>query len=122
MIVNYVRKGGGKFNMVLLMQDDIPDRGTITVKRNEDEMREIYKEGKTVLLLAIRFLPHRTTPLKKVGDLFSHCESVYKGTFYICETFRNRPHPSGTMTLLGDSAHAPLPYWLQTPACHLKTP
>ena len=43
MIVNYVLKGGEQFNMVLLVPDDIPEGGIITVEGNVDEMREIYK-------------------------------------------------------------------------------
>ncbi|KAG0132105.1 hypothetical protein HOY82DRAFT_484106 [Tuber indicum] len=91
--VNYVLKGGEEFNMVLLVPDDIPEGGATTVEGNVDEMRAIYKDWDP-----------------RIGKLLALCESVYKWKLCIREELPNWSHPSGTFTLLGDSAHATLPY------------
>ncbi|KAF2187164.1 FAD/NAD(P)-binding domain-containing protein [Zopfia rhizophila CBS 207.26] len=91
--VNYVLRGGKLFNMVLLVPDDMP-AGATTLAGNVTEMRALYKDWDP-----------------RISKLLALCESVYKWRLCI------RPgldptwsHESGTFTILGDAAHATLPY------------
>ncbi|KAM0315133.1 hypothetical protein ACHAPQ_011656 [Fusarium lateritium] len=92
--VNYVLKGGQLFNMVLLVPDDIPTDGGNTLKGNINEMRRHFADWDP-----------------RIGKMLALCDSVLKWRLCI------RPgldptwsHPSGAMTMLGDSVHATLPY------------
>ncbi|KAF1999290.1 FAD/NAD(P)-binding domain-containing protein [Amniculicola lignicola CBS 123094] len=91
--VNYVLRGGKLFNMVLLVPDDMPE-GASTLAGNVTEMRELYKDWDP-----------------RIPKLLNLCESVYKWRLCI------RPgldptwsHESAAFTILGDAAHATLPY------------
>ncbi|OAK93586.1 FAD/NAD(P)-binding domain-containing protein [Phaeosphaeriaceae sp. SRC1lsM3a] len=91
--VNYVLRGGKLFNMVLLVPDDMP-AGANTLSGNVEEMRALYKEWDP-----------------RIPKLLALCESVFKWRLMI------RPgldptwsHESGAFTILGDAAHATLPY------------
>ncbi|KAF2792883.1 FAD binding domain-containing protein [Melanomma pulvis-pyrius CBS 109.77] len=91
--VNYVLRGGKLFNMVLLVPDDMP-AGANTLAGNVDEMRALYKDWDP-----------------RIPKLLALCESVYKWRLCI------RPgldptwsHENGAFTILGDAAHATLPY------------
>lgn len=91
--VNYVLRGGKLFNMVLLVPDDMP-AGANTLAGNVEEMRALYKDWDP-----------------RIPKLLKLCESVYKWRLCI------RPgldptwsHQSGAFTILGDAAHATLPY------------
>jgi salicylate hydroxylase len=92
-LVNYVLRGGKLFNMVLLTPDDMP-AGANTLSGNIEEMRALYKDWDP-----------------RIPKLLALCESVYKWRLMI------RPgldptwsHESGAFTILGDAAHATLPY------------
>ncbi|KAH8144869.1 uncharacterized protein LAJ45_11139 [Morchella importuna] len=91
--VNYVLKGGKQFNMVLLVPDDIPDGGATTVEGNVEEMRALYKDWDP-----------------RIPKLLSLCTQVHKWKLLIRHPPEHWYHPSGTFVLLGDSAHATLPY------------
>lgn len=91
--VNYVLRGGKLFNMVLLVPDDMP-AGANTLSGNVEEMRALYKDWDP-----------------RIPKLLALCESVFKWRLMI------RPgldptwsHESGAFTILGDAAHATLPY------------
>jgi salicylate hydroxylase len=91
--VNYVLRGGKLFNMVLLVPDDMP-AGANTLSGNVEEMRALYKDWDP-----------------RIPKLLALCDSVYKWRLMI------RPgldptwsHESGAFTILGDAAHATLPY------------
>ncbi|CAO2656540.1 Nn.00g053430.m01.CDS01 [Neocucurbitaria sp. VM-36] len=91
--VNYVLRGGKLFNMVLLVPDDMP-AGANTLAGNVDEMRDLYKDWDP-----------------RIGKLLNLCQSVFKWRLMI------RPgldptwsHESAAFTILGDAAHATLPY------------
>ncbi|CAI6331439.1 unnamed protein product [Periconia digitata] len=91
--VNYVLRGGKLFNMVLLVPDDLP-AGANTLAGNVDEMRALYQHWDP-----------------RIPKLLALCESVTKWRLCI------RPgldptwsHPSSAFTILGDAAHATLPY------------
>ncbi|KAF1952797.1 FAD/NAD(P)-binding domain-containing protein [Byssothecium circinans] len=91
--VNYVLRGGKLFNMVLLVPDDMP-AGANTLAGNVDEMRALYKDWDP-----------------RIPRLLSLCESVYK--WRLCIRPNLNPtwsHESGAFTMLGDAAHATLPY------------
>jgi salicylate hydroxylase len=91
--VNYVLRGGKLFNMVLLVPDDMP-AGANTLSGNVEEMRAVYKDWDP-----------------RIPKLLNLCESVFKWRLMI------RPgldptwsHDSAAFTILGDAAHATLPY------------
>ncbi|KAH4311234.1 hypothetical protein HBI24_137640 [Parastagonospora nodorum] len=91
--VNYVLRGGKLFNMVLLVPDDMP-AGANTLSGNVEEMRALYKDWDP-----------------RIPKLLALCESVYKWRLMI------RPgldptwsHESAAFAILGDAAHATLPY------------
>lgn len=91
--VNYVLRGGKLFNMVLLVPDDMP-AGANTLAGNVEEMRALYKDWDP-----------------RIPKLLALCQSVAKWRLMI------RPgldptwsHESGAFTILGDAAHATLPY------------
>jgi salicylate hydroxylase len=91
--VNYVLRGGKLFNMVLLVPDDMP-AGANTLAGNVDEMRALYADWDP-----------------RIPKLLALCQSVHKWRLCI------RPgldptwsHKSGAFTILGDAAHATLPY------------
>jgi salicylate hydroxylase len=91
--VNYVLRGGKLFNMVLLVPDDMPE-GANTLAGNVDEMRALYADWDP-----------------RIPKLLALCKSVYKWRLCI------RPgldptwsHANGAFTILGDAAHATLPY------------
>lgn len=91
--VNYVLRGGKLFNMVLLVPDDMP-AGANTLSGNVEEMRALYKDWDP-----------------RIPKLLALCQSVAKWRLMI------RPgldptwsHESATYTILGDAAHATLPY------------
>jgi salicylate hydroxylase len=79
--------------MVLLVPDDMP-AGANTLSGNVEEMRALYKDWDP-----------------RIPKLLALCESVFKWRLMI------RPgldptwsHKSGAFTILGDAAHATLPY------------
>jgi salicylate hydroxylase len=79
--------------MVLLVPDDMP-AGANTLSGNVEEMRALYKDWDP-----------------RIPKLLALCESVFKWRLMI------RPgldptwsHESGAFTILGDAAHATLPY------------
>ncbi|CBX95790.1 hypothetical protein IAQ61_004623 [Plenodomus lingam] len=91
--VNYVLRGGKLFNMVLLVPDDMP-AGANTLAGNVEEMRALYKNWDP-----------------RISKLLALCQSVAKWRLMI------RPgldptwsHESAAFTILGDAAHATLPY------------
>ncbi|KAH6638404.1 hypothetical protein C7974DRAFT_160160 [Boeremia exigua] len=91
--VNYVLRGGKLFNMVLLVPDDMP-AGANTLAGNVEEMRALYADWDP-----------------QIPKLLALCKDVYKWRLMI------RPgldptwsHPSAALTILGDAAHATLPY------------
>lgn len=91
--MNYVLRGGELFNMVLLVPDDMP-AGANTLAGNVDEMRALYKDWDP-----------------RIPKLLALCESVYK--WRLCIRPNLNPtwsHHSGAFTILGDAAHATLPY------------
>ncbi|KAJ4382603.1 hypothetical protein N0V86_001825 [Didymella sp. IMI 355093] len=91
--VNYVLRGGKLFNMVLLVPDDMP-AGANTLAGNVEEMRALYKDWDP-----------------RIPKLLALCKDVFKWRLMI------RPgldptwsHHSAAFTILGDAAHATLPY------------
>ena len=91
--VSYVLRGGKLCNMVLLVPDDMP-AGANTLAGNVDEMRSLYRDWDP-----------------RIAKLLALCHSVAKWRLMI------RPgldpswsHESAALTILGDAAHATLPY------------
>jgi len=79
--------------MVLLVPDDMP-AGANTVKGNVEEMCALFKDWDP-----------------RISKLLTLCQSVYK--WRLCIRPNLNPtwsHESGAFTILGDAAHATLPY------------
>lgn len=79
--------------MVLLVPDDMP-AGATTLEGNVEEMRALFKDWDP-----------------RIPKLLALCESVYK--WRLCIRPNLNPtwsHESGAFTILGDAAHATLPY------------
>ena len=92
--VNYVLRGGKLFNMVSTGARTICLAGANTLAGNVEEMRALYKDWDP-----------------SIPKLLNLCQSVFKWRLMI------RPgldptwsHKSGAFTILGDAAHATLPY------------
>ena len=79
--------------MVLLVPDDMPADGASTLQGNVDEMQALFKDWDP-----------------RVGKLLAMCKSVYKWRLCIRQSIPTWIHPSNTFVLLGDAAHATLPY------------
>lgn len=93
--VNYVLRGGELFNMVLLVPDDMPtDLKTNTLEGDVVEMRKLFQDWDP-----------------GIPKLLNLCTSVQKWRLCIRTPLSSWSHPtSPTFTLLGDAAHAALPY------------
>jgi salicylate hydroxylase len=91
--VNYVLRGGKLFNMVLLVPDDMPE-GANTLAGNVEEMRALFKDWDP-----------------RISKLLALCDSVHKWRLCIRPTLDPTwSHSSAAFTILGDAAHATLPY------------
>jgi salicylate hydroxylase len=91
--VNYVLRGGKLFNMVLLVPDDMP-AGANTLVGNVEEMRALYKDWDP-----------------RIPKLLALCKSVAKWRLMIRPSLDPTwSHETGAYTILGDAAHATLPY------------
>ncbi|KAF1969875.1 FAD binding domain-containing protein, partial [Bimuria novae-zelandiae CBS 107.79] len=91
--VNYVLRGGKQFNMVLLVPDDIPP-GQNVAPGNVAEMQALFADWDP-----------------RIPKLLALCQSVSK--WRLCIRPNLNPtwsHESGAFTILGDAAHATLPY------------
>lgn len=91
--VTYPLRASTQLNMVLLVPDDMP-AGASTLAGNVREMRALYRAWDPI-----------------IPKLLSLCTHVSKWRL----TIRPQPHPSwshpsASFTLLGDAAHATLPY------------
>jgi salicylate hydroxylase len=79
--------------MVLLVPDDMP-AGANTLSGNVEEMRALYKDWDP-----------------RIPKLLALCESVYKWRLMIRPGLNPTwSHDSAAFTILGDAAHATLPY------------
>lgn len=91
--VNYVLRDGELFNMVLLVPDDIP-AGVDIVAGNISEMCALFADWDP-----------------RIRKALALCSSVHK--WRLCIRPNLHPtwsHENGSFTILGDAAHATLPY------------
>jgi salicylate hydroxylase len=91
--VTYILRGGKLLNMVLLVPDDMP-AGANTLAGNVEEMRNLFKDWDP-----------------RIPKLLTLCKEVTK--WRLCIRPRLDPswsHGSDALTILGDAAHAGLPY------------
>ena len=80
--------------MVLLAPDDLPPGGANTLAANVDEMRERFRDWDP-----------------RISKMLAHCKSVHKWRLCIRPSLNpSWSHPSAAFTVLGDAAHATLPY------------
>ncbi|KAL4863233.1 hypothetical protein BDV12DRAFT_206706 [Aspergillus spectabilis] len=80
-------------NLVLLVPDNMPEEGPSTLQGYIDEMQGLF---------------HDWDP--KIGKLLAMCSFVLRWRLCIRKSIDSWVHPSQAFTLLGDSAHATLPY------------
>ncbi|KAF3001820.1 hypothetical protein E8E13_003353 [Curvularia kusanoi] len=91
--VTYVLRNGKLFNMVLLVPDDMP-AGATTLAGNVSEMRALYRNWDP-----------------RIPKLLALCKQVSKWRLTIRPSLDpSWSHHSAALTVLGDAAHATLPY------------
>ncbi|KAL6238327.1 hypothetical protein BDW75DRAFT_26700 [Aspergillus navahoensis] len=93
MVVTYPLRGGSQLNLVLLVPDNMPEEGPSTLQGYVDEMQGLFAGWDP-----------------NIGKLLALCPSVLRWRLCIRNPLDTWVHPSQTLVLLGDSAHATLPY------------
>ncbi|KIX00645.1 uncharacterized protein Z518_09710 [Rhinocladiella mackenziei CBS 650.93] len=73
--------------------DNMPEEGPSTLQGYVDEMQDLFKEWDP-----------------RIGKLLAMCKSVLRWRLCIREPISTWVHPSSCLVLLGDAAHATLPY------------
>lgn len=97
--------------MVLLVPDDMPEDGPSTLEGYVEEMQDLFKTWDVRCVQdIIDFVRPRLIYILRIGKLLSMCKSVLRWRLCIRERTDTWVHPSGCFALLGDSAHAMLPY------------
>ncbi|KAL4898065.1 hypothetical protein BDV59DRAFT_197019 [Aspergillus ambiguus] len=92
-VVTYPLRDASLLNMVLLVPDNMPEEGPSTLQGYVDEMQGLFKDWDP-----------------RIGKLLAMCPSVLRWRLCIRKSIESWVHPSGCFALLGDSAHATLPY------------
>ncbi|GAB1217482.1 hypothetical protein ATERTT37_006721 [Aspergillus terreus] len=92
-VVTYPLRGASVLNMVLLVPDNMPEEGPSTLQGYVDEMQGLFKDWDP-----------------RIGKLLAMCPSVLRWRLCIRKSIDSWVHPSGCFALLGDAAHATLPY------------
>ncbi|KAL4769800.1 hypothetical protein BDW60DRAFT_224647 [Aspergillus nidulans var. acristatus] len=91
--VTYPLRNASQLNLVLLVPDNMPEEGPSTLKGYVDEMQSLFADWDP-----------------NIGKLLALCPSVLRWRLCIRNPLDTWVHPSQTLVLLGDSAHATLPY------------
>ncbi|KAL3480911.1 hypothetical protein BJX99DRAFT_272597 [Aspergillus californicus] len=92
-VVTYPLRDASLLNLVLLVPDNMPEEGPSTLQGYVDEMQGLF---------------HDWDP--KIGKLLTLCPAVLRWRLCIRNSIESWVHPSQAFALLGDSAHATLPY------------
>ncbi|KAF9884613.1 hypothetical protein FE257_001435 [Aspergillus nanangensis] len=92
-VVTYPLRDASLLNMVLLVPDNMPEEGPSTLQGYVDEMQGLFRDWDP-----------------NIGKLLSMCPSVLRWRLCIRKGIDSWVHPDGCFALLGDSAHATLPY------------
>ncbi|KAL4908641.1 hypothetical protein BDW74DRAFT_166238 [Aspergillus multicolor] len=92
-VVTYPLRAGTQLNLVLLVPDNMPEEGPSTLQGYVDEMQGLFAEWDP-----------------SIGKLLALCPSVLRWRLCIRNPLDTWVHPSQALVLLGDSAHATLPY------------
>ncbi|KAL4738786.1 hypothetical protein BDV11DRAFT_205634 [Aspergillus similis] len=93
MAVTYPLRNASQLNLVLLVPDNMPEEGPSTLKGYVDEMQSLFADWDP-----------------NIKKLLALCPSVLRWRLCIRNPLDTWVHPSQTLVLLGDSAHATLPY------------
>ncbi|KAL3459731.1 hypothetical protein BJX64DRAFT_278962 [Aspergillus heterothallicus] len=92
-VVTYPLRNASLLNLVLLVPDNMPEEGPSTLQGYVDEMLGLFRDWDP-----------------RIGKLLAMCPSVLRWRLCIRTSIRSWVHPSQAFALLGDSAHATLPY------------
>ncbi|KAL4954712.1 hypothetical protein BDW69DRAFT_205031 [Aspergillus filifer] len=92
-VVTYPLRNASKLNLVLLVPDNMPEEGPSTLQGYVDEMKLLFKEWDP-----------------RLNTLLTLCPSVLRWRLCIRTPLSSWVHPSASFALLGDAAHATLPY------------
>ncbi|KAL4916149.1 hypothetical protein BDW62DRAFT_218885 [Aspergillus aurantiobrunneus] len=92
-VVTYPLRDASLLNLVLLVPDNMPEEGPSTLQGYVDEMQGLF---------------HDWDP--NIGKLLAMCPSVLRWRLCIRNSIDSWVHASQAFALLGDSAHATLPY------------
>ncbi|KAI9801267.1 MAG: hypothetical protein M1833_002837 [Piccolia ochrophora] len=94
-VVCYLLKGGGLYNIVLICPDNLPEMVN-TAKADLQEMRDLFDKWDP-----------------RLQTLLGIVQETSKWRLQNSEEMHSWSHPSHKFTLIGDSAHATLPYLAQ---------
>ncbi|KAL4999944.1 hypothetical protein BDV10DRAFT_200409 [Aspergillus recurvatus] len=92
-VVTYPLRDASQLNLVLLVPDNMPEEGPSTLQGYVDEMQGLFADWDP-----------------NIGELLALCPSVLRWRLCIRNPLDTWVHPSQMLVLLGDSAHATLPY------------
>ncbi|KAL5046695.1 hypothetical protein BDW71DRAFT_207182 [Aspergillus fruticulosus] len=92
-VVTYPLRSASQLNLVLLVPDNMPEEGPSTLQGYVDEMQGLFAGWDP-----------------NIGKLLALCPSVLRWRLCIRNPLDTWVHPSQTLVLLGDAAHATLPY------------
>ncbi|KAL4939204.1 hypothetical protein BDV06DRAFT_231159 [Aspergillus oleicola] len=92
-VVTYPLRNASQLNLVLLVPDNMPEEGPSTLQGYVDEMQSLFREWDP-----------------RLSNLLTLCPSVLRWRLCIRNPLSSWVHPSQTFALLGDAAHATLPY------------
>ncbi|RDW58941.1 uncharacterized protein DSM5745_11147 [Aspergillus mulundensis] len=92
-VVTYPLRDATQLNLVLLVPDNMPEEGPSTLQGYVNEMQGLFRDWDP-----------------NIGKLLSLCPSVLRWRLCIRNPLETWVHPSQALVLLGDSAHATLPY------------
>ncbi|KAL4798487.1 hypothetical protein BDV19DRAFT_396842 [Aspergillus venezuelensis] len=92
-VVTYPLRNASKLNLVLLVPDNMPEQGPSTLQGYVDEMKSLFKDWDP-----------------RLSTLLTLCPSVLRWRLCIRTPLVSWVHPSASFALLGDAAHATLPY------------
>ncbi|KAL4963448.1 uncharacterized protein BDV14DRAFT_190928 [Aspergillus stella-maris] len=91
--VTYPLRNASKLNLVLLVPDNMPEEGPSTLQGYVDEMQSLFQDWDP-----------------RLSKLLTLCPSVLRWRLCIRTPLSSWAHPSASFVLLGDAAHATLPY------------
>ena len=110
--VCYPLRHASLLNMVLIVPDNMPEEGPSTLQGYVEEMLHLFRDWDPRYAIPVlsSYYEDRTDVLSRINKILSLCPGVLRWRLCIRNSIDTWTDPSGCFTLLGDSAHATLPY------------